>query len=97
MTQKPVNPYIVLVAALLVPGAGHVIQGKPQRGLMFLFFTIILGWVSLRLMPDTSSLVGRHIGGVFIYGMSVIDAYRLARINWETWKFAEGRKAPPEA
>lgn len=97
MTQKPVNPYVVLVAALIVPGAGHVIQGKPQRGLMFLFFTIVLGWVSVRLMPESASIIGRHIGGVFIYGMSVIDAYRLARINWETWRYAEARKTPTDA
>ena len=97
MTQKPVNPYLVLVAALLVPGAGHVIQGKPQRGLMFLFFTIILGWVSFRMTPESFSLIGRHIGGIFIYGMSVIDAYKLARINWETWKYAEAQKPRPEA
>ena len=71
----------------MLPGAGHVIQGKPQRGLMFLFFTIVLGWVSLRLMPETASFFARHVGGIFIYGMSVIDAYKLARVNWETWKY----------
>lgn len=95
MTQKPVNPYIVLAAAVLVPGAGHVVQGKPQRGLMFLFFTIVLGWVSLRLMPETASVFARHVGGIFIYGMSVIDAYKLARVNWEQWKFAQSRPGEP--
>jgi hypothetical protein len=89
MSAKPVNPYLVLAAAIAVPGAGHVIQGKPQRGLMFLFFTIVLGWVSLRLMPETASLFARHVGGIFIYGISVIDAYKLARVNWEIWKYRE--------
>ena len=92
MNGKPVNPYVVLAAALLLPGAGHVLQGKPQRGLMFLFFTIILGWVSLRIMPETASFFSRHVGGIFIYGISVIDAYKSARISWETWRFAETRK-----
>jgi putative effector of murein hydrolase LrgA (UPF0299 family) len=92
MSRQPLNPYLVLAAAIVMPGAGHVLQGKPQRGLMFLFFTIILGWVSLRVMPDTASFFARHVGGIFIYGISVIDAYRSARISWETWKYAEARK-----
>lgn len=93
MNRQPLNPYLVLAAAIVMPGAGHVLQGKPQRGLMFLFFTIILGWVSLRVMPDTASFFARHVGGIFIYGISIIDAYRSARISWETWKYAEARKA----
>jgi hypothetical protein len=44
-------------------------------------------------MPDTASFFARHVGGIFIYGISVIDAYRSARIGWETWKYAEARKA----
>ncbi len=93
MSAKPVNPYLVLFASLLVPGAGHVVLGKPQRGLMFLFFTIVLGWVSLRLMPETASVFARHVGGIFMYGMSVIDAYKIARVNWETWKFNERQES----
>jgi hypothetical protein len=92
MNRQPLNPYLVLAAALVMPGAGHVLQGKPQRGLMFLFFTIVLGWVSLRVMPETASFFTRHVGGIFIYGISVIDAYKSARIGWETWKYAEAKK-----
>ena len=40
-------------------------------------------------MPETASMFARHVGGIFIYGMSVIDAYKLARVNWERWKFAQ--------
>lgn len=88
MSQAPRNPYAVLAAAILLPGSGHVLQGQPQRGLMFLFFIVVLAWVSRHLMPETASFLGRHIGGVFIYGLSVIDAYRSARIAWEKWKYA---------
>lgn len=88
MMTKPHNPYAVLAAALVLPGAGHVLQGKPQRGLTFLFFTIILGWISLRIMPETASFFARHVGGIFIYGLSVIDAYKSARVAHETWKYA---------
>ena len=96
MTDKPHNPYAVLAAAIVLPGAGHVLQGKPQRGLMFLFFTIILGWVSLRVMPQSASFFARHVGGIFIYGLSVIDAYKIARVRWETWRFEQekGKDSP---
>jgi hypothetical protein len=70
------SPLLVFVVSL-IPGAGHVLLGQPQRGLMFLFFMTILGWISLKLMPEQASFVGRHIGGVFIWGMSIIDTYRI--------------------
>jgi hypothetical protein len=78
MSEKSPNPRLVLLASL-VPGAGHVLLGQAQRGLMFVFFTVILGWISLKLMPESASFIGRHIGGVFIWGMSIIDAYRMAK------------------
>ena len=88
MNQAPRNPYIVLAAAVLLPGSGHVLQGRAPRGLMFLFFIIVLAWASSHVMPETASFLGRHIGGFFVYGLSVIDAYKSARIAWEKWKFA---------
>lgn len=94
MTRKPINPYAVLAAAVILPGAGHVLLGKAQRGLMFLFFTIILGWVSMRLAPENASFFMRHAGGILIYGFSVIDAYKTARIEWELAKFSRRRGGP---
>ena len=88
MSDRPINPYAVLAAALVLPGTGQVLNGTPQRGLMFLFFMILLGWVSLHVMPAHASFVGRAIGGVFIYGLSVIDAYKHARIRHEKWRYA---------
>jgi hypothetical protein len=76
--RKPKQPLLVL-AASLVPGAGHVWLGQAQRGLMFVFFMLILGWISTKIMPETASFIGRHIGGIFIWGMSIIDAYRINR------------------
>jgi len=94
MARKPRNPYRVLVAALILPGSGQLLNGSPQRGLSFLFFILVLGWVSMNIMPAHSSFVGRHIGGLFIYGLAVIDAYKTARIRWEQWKFAQLPAAP---
>lgn len=100
MNARPANPYAVLAAALILPGAGHVLLGRPQRGLMFLFFTVVLGWVSIRLTPETASFFARHAGGILIYGFSVIDAYKTARVEWELAKYhrQEGSShVPPEA
>jgi hypothetical protein len=84
------HPYRVLAFAALLPGCGHVALGLPQRGLVFLFFILVGSWLSHHLMPVTSSFVGHNIGGIFIYGMSVIDAYRTARVRYEEWKLANG-------
>jgi high-affinity Fe2+/Pb2+ permease len=71
----------VLLSSLLLPGSGHVWLGNAQRGLVFLFFMVMFGWLSNKLMPDTASFIGRNIGAVFVYGISVIDAYRSARLR----------------
>jgi hypothetical protein len=71
----------VLLSSLVLPGSGHVWLGIPTRGLIFLFFMVVFGWLSHRLMPDTASFIGRNIGGVLVYGLSVIDAYKTARIR----------------
>ena len=85
----PRNPYGVLAFAIVLPGSGQVLNGVPQRGLVFLFFIFVLGMASVHLMPPHASFLGRYIGGVFIYGLSVIDAYRAARVAWEKWKFTQ--------
>ena len=89
MNPRPPQPLWVLIAALLLPGSGQVINGAPSRGLVFLFFIILLGWASANLMPPHASVIGRHIGGVFVYGLSFIDAYQTARVKWEKWQYAE--------
>lgn len=94
MTSSPRNPRHVLIAAVLFPGSGHVLQGRAPRGLTFLFFTVILGWASQHIMPETASFFGRHIGGVFVYGISVLDAYKWSRVQWETWRHGQDREKP---
>ncbi|RUX49502.1 hypothetical protein EN994_19405, partial [Mesorhizobium sp. M7A.F.Ca.CA.002.09.1.1] len=77
----PANPYLVLGAAIVLPGSGHVILGVPVRGLQFLFFMVILAWVTAKIAPPDASFVGRHAGGFLIYALSILDAYKLARIR----------------
>jgi hypothetical protein len=86
--KQPTNPYLILLAAIILPGSGHVLMGMAQRGLQFLFFTIILGWVTTKFAAPDVSFVGRHAAGVLIYAISIFDAYKLARIRFANWQFA---------
>ncbi|TRC89588.1 hypothetical protein FJV76_12190 [Mesorhizobium sp. WSM4303] len=81
----PTNPYLVLGAAIVLPASGHVILGVPVRGLQFLFFMVILAWVTAKIAPADASFVGRHAGGFLIYALSILDAYRTARIRAAIW------------
>jgi hypothetical protein len=81
----PTNPYLVLGAAIVLPASGHVILGVPVRGLQFLFFMVILAWVTAKIAPSDASFVGRHAGGFLIYALSILDAYKIARIRTAQW------------
>jgi hypothetical protein len=82
----PLNPYIVLAIAVLLPGAGHVAIGQPNRGLGFAFFTILLALLSWFTSTPERSFIGRIAGGLFVWAISIPDAYKLARIRYEAWK-----------
>jgi hypothetical protein len=80
--KRPLHPYAVLAIAILLPGAGHVICGRPRRGLTLQLFMISLSFVTWQLTTPQRSLVGRLAGGLFVYAMSLPEAYRLAKIRW---------------
>ena len=88
---RPVNPYLVLAAAILLPGTGQVLNRQPVRGLTFVFFIILLGAFTLKTAAQDVSIIGKLSGGLFVYGLSIIDAYKLARIRFEIWKQAPVR------
>jgi hypothetical protein len=72
--------------AIILPGTGHLLLQRADRALTFLFFIIILGWVSFRLTTPEHNFLGRYAFGLFVYALSIIDAYRLARIRYEVWR-----------
>lgn len=84
--RKPINPYLVLAIAIVLPGMGHVAIGQQQRGFMFAMFTLLLALITWQFAPADRSIIGRSALGLFVWALSIPDAYRLARINWETWK-----------
>jgi|GEM_PF-378770 len=90
---RPRHPYVVLAAALVLPGSGHVLNGNPTRGLIMLFYIVLLGIVTAHFAAADQSILARYAGGWFVYAVSVIDAYRAARYRWERYR-RFGRTAP---
>ena len=84
-SRPPMHPYAILAFAILLPGFGHVLCAQPQRGLVFQMFMILLGVITWQLTTTQHSYVGRLAGGLFIYAISIVDAYRIARLRWAAW------------
>ena len=88
--RKPINPRLVLLAAILLPGFGHVLAGEPRRGLTFQLFMLSLGFITWMLAAPGTSFIGRLAGGLFIYALSIPDAYRIARVHSEVYRVRHG-------
>ncbi|WP_347312520.1 hypothetical protein [Defluviimonas sp. SAOS-178_SWC] len=87
-TKPPANPYLVLIAGLVLPGSGQVLNRQPVRGLVFVFFILLLGGYTLKTAAPDVSIVGKLAGGIFVYAMAVFDAYKQARVRAEVWRHA---------
>lgn len=79
--SKPMNPYLVLALAFFLPGAGHVAVGEARRGLAFALFVVLFAMLSYVTTTPDHSFIGRHAGGLFIWALSIPDAYRRARLR----------------
>ncbi|MDQ0395430.1 hypothetical protein [Labrys monachus] len=85
-SAKPIDPRLVLALAVVLPGAGHVALGRQARGLGFAFFALLLALLSWHATTPDISAVGRMAGGLFVWALSVPDAYRSARLRRERWR-----------
>lgn len=92
--RPPLNPYLVLLAAILLPGFGHVLNGQARRGLTMQLFMIALAFVTWHLAPPSASLVGKLSGGVFVYALSLLEAYRVARLRWVAFHTTQANPPP---
>ena len=80
---KPLDAKLVLIVAIFLPGMGQVINNAPKRGFFMACFIIILGLITFNLAQPHISMVGKLSGGIFIYAISVLDAYYWARYRME--------------
>ena len=85
-SETPLNPYLVLALAVVLPGAGHVALGQPYRGFGFAFYALLLALLTWHVTTPDISFVGRSAGGLFVWALSIPDAYRIARTSYENWK-----------
>lgn len=86
MTKAPPNPYLVLAVATVLPGMGQVMNRQPLRGLIFVFFILLLAAFTLKTASPDVSFVGKIAGGLFVWAMAMMDAYKTARIRRTVWE-----------
>jgi hypothetical protein len=86
--KPPLSPIVVLIVAIFLPGVGQVLNNTPMRGFFMACFMIMLGLITFNLAQPHISMVGKLSGGIFIYALSVIDAYYWARYRWERFRSA---------
>ena len=91
MTKATLNPHLVLAVALILPGVGQVLNRQPVRGLIFVFFILLLGGFTLKTAAPDVSFVGKMSGGLFVWAMAILDAYKTARIRWAAWQTRSGQ------
>lgn len=79
--RAPLDARIVLLVAIVFPGVGHVVNRMPTRGLIFVFYIVLLGTVTFHLTTPEHSFLGRYAGGLFVYAISIVDAYKWAAVR----------------
>ena len=79
--RTPPHPYFVLATAILLPGAGHLLCGLRRRAFATQFFMVLGAIITWHLTGPTTSLAGRLAGGLFVYALSLPEAYRCARLQ----------------
>lgn len=89
MNKPPVHPIAVLAIATALPGMGQVVNRQPLRGLIFVFFIVLLGAFTLKTAAPEVSFVGKMAGGLFVWAMAMMDAYKVARIRRAVWEHAQ--------
>ena len=90
MTKAPFNPNLVLAVSIILPGMGQVLNRQPVRGLIFVFFVVLLGGFTLKTAAPDVSFVGKFAGGLFVWAMAIYDAYKTARIRHAVWGHKAG-------
>jgi hypothetical protein len=76
---EPLPVPLVTVVALVLPGAGQMLNGEAMRGTIMQFFMMFLALVTYEVTAPSISFMGRFAGGFLVYVVSVIDANSVAK------------------
>lgn len=83
--RKPWPVPLVTAGAMVLPGLGQLLNGDPTRGIVMQFFMMLLALITYMVTSPDISIFGRFAGGAFIYVISVLDAYQVARRRSAAW------------
>jgi len=76
---EPLPVPLVTAVALVLPGAGQMLNGEAMRGTIMQFFMMFLALVTYEVTAPSISFLGRFAGGFLVYVVSVIDANSVAK------------------
>lgn len=79
--RRAASPWLVLGVAVVLPGMGQVLNDQARRGLVMVFYMLLLGAATYAVAAPGTSTVGVLAGGLFVYAISVMDAYRVAALR----------------
>lgn len=65
--------WAIIAAAMIIPGAGYVLTGRPYRALIFLFFMGFFAYITFNLTGENISPIGRFAGGFAVWALSVME------------------------
>ena len=83
--KPPFHPRLVLLIAILLPGVGQLMNNQATRAFLFATSIASLGWITYHLTTPEHSFLGRYAGGLFVYAISILDAYKTAKVRWEIY------------
>jgi hypothetical protein len=87
---------VVTAIAFVLPGGGQVLNADPIRGIIMQFFMMLLAFITYMVTSPDISYFGRFAGGFFIYIISVLDAYSIAKKRSRAWeRLSDGRHGQP--
>lgn len=79
--RRTASPWLVLAVAVVLPGMGQVLNDQARRGLLMVCYMLLLGALTSAVASPGTSTVGVLAGGLFVYAISVMDAYRVAALR----------------
>ncbi|MBM3146390.1 MAG: hypothetical protein FJ000_00675 [Actinobacteria bacterium] len=96
MARKPYPVWVVTAISFVLPGGGQVLNADPIRGIIMQFFMMFLAFITYMVTSPDISYFGRFAGGFFIYIISVLDAYSVAKKRSRAWeRICDGQHGQP--